>query len=135
MKVQATKRYGLAGTDRPLHVKEGSGAPLAGGGVEALLADGDQVVAVNRLHVHRHLLHPLLQRKPAPGAARTQHTDVRQLRSNLRSQEDKAVLYQQGVQLLKEQHLLKATRSSAHIMVKTACSCRGVVLAITVSPP
>ena len=60
----------------PQHVKEGSGAPFAGGGIEALLADGDQMVGVNGLHVHRHLLHPLLQRKPAPGAAHTKNTDV-----------------------------------------------------------
>lgn len=48
-------------------------APFAGGGVEALLADGDQMVGVDGLHVHRHLLDPLLQRKAAAGAAHTRN--------------------------------------------------------------
>ena len=45
------------------------GAPLAGGGVEALGAQRDQVVGVDGLQEHRHLLQPLLQQRAAARAA------------------------------------------------------------------
>ena len=48
--------------------------PFTGGGVEALLPYGHQVVGVDGLHVERHLLYPLLQRESATGAARTMNT-------------------------------------------------------------
>ena len=49
---------------------QAGGAPLAGGGVEALGAQRDQVVGVDGLQEHRHLLQPLLQQRAAARAAR-----------------------------------------------------------------
>ena len=58
----------------------GEGTPVTSGGVEALLSNGDQVVGVDRLHVDRHLLHPLLKCKSTSRAAESK-VRVRQLSS------------------------------------------------------
>ena len=56
------------------HAKGEAGTPVTGGGVEALLSNGDQVVGVNRLHVDGHLLHPLLKRKSTSRAAQSRNS-------------------------------------------------------------